>query len=51
MVHQKQMDKHGVFMFYCIYMKDYLINLIKYRNHDKAYENIPFEKEAYETNG
>ena len=47
MVHQKQMDKHGVFMFYIIYLKDYIKNLIKYRNHWDAYENIPFEIEAY----
>ena len=49
MVHQKQMDRHGVFMFYVIYIKDYLINLIKYRNHWDAYYNIPFEVEAYES--
>ena len=49
MVHQKQMDKHGVFTFYVIYIKDYLKNLIKYRNHWDAYKNIPFEVEAYES--
>lgn len=48
MVHQKQMDRHGITMFYLIYIKDYLINLIKYRNHWDAYYNIPFEIEAYE---
>jgi len=49
MVHQKQMDKHGVTLFYLIYLKDYILNLIKYRNHSDAYENIPFEIEAYST--
>ena len=47
MIHQKQMDKVGVFCFYVIYLKDYLINLIKYKNHWDAYCNIPFEVEAY----
>ena len=48
MTHQKQMDKHGILTFYLIYVKDYIINLIKYRNHWEAYYNIPFEIEAYE---
>ena len=47
MVHQKQMDEYGVLKFYIIYLKDYFLNLVKYRNHDKAYFNIPFEVEAY----
>lgn len=46
-VHQAQMSRDGVFMFYVIYLKDYLINLIKYRNHNQAYYNIPYEIEAY----
>ena len=49
MVHQRQMDKHGIFMFYAIYLKDYLVNLIKYGNHWKAYYKIPFEVEAYKS--
>lgn len=48
MIHQKQMDKHGVFKFYVIYFKDFLVQLVKYRNWDEAYYNIPFEVEAYE---
>ena len=47
MVHQAQMDRVGVFMFYVIYLKDYVLNLIKYKNHWRAYFNIPFEIEAY----
>ncbi|MBC7533775.1 MAG: hypothetical protein H7318_19585 [Oligoflexus sp.] len=47
MIHQEQMDRHGVTLFYLIYLKDYLKWLWIYRNHDKAYANIPFEREAY----
>jgi len=38
--------------FYILYLFNYLYNLLKYQNHDKAYFNIVFEKEAYtmETN-
>jgi hypothetical protein len=34
--------------FYILYLLNYFFNLIKYLNHDKAYLNIIFEKEAYE---
>ncbi len=41
------MDRVGVFNFYRIYLQDYVINLLRYRNHDQAYRMIPFEQEAY----
>jgi len=47
-VHQEQMDRHGVFGFYVIYVWEYLKNLKTYREHWKAYYNIPFEREAYQ---
>ena len=47
LIHQEQMDRHGVVGFYFIYLRDYGNNLIKYRNHDEAYAHIPFEIEAY----
>lgn len=47
LIHQEQMNRVGVFSFYMIYLKDYLWNLMRFRDHDKAYEEIPFEKEAY----
>ena len=47
LVHQEQMDRVGMVSFYMIYLKDYLINLVRYRDHDIAYAEIPFEKEAY----
>jgi hypothetical protein len=47
MVHQRQMDRHGVLGFYVIYLTHYLLFLALYRNHTQAYRAIPFEKEAY----
>jgi hypothetical protein len=48
LIHQEQMDRHGVMRFYSIWFCDYLANLWRLRNHNAAYRNIPFEKEAYE---
>ncbi|MGB1038511.1 MAG: hypothetical protein ACPGYY_07670, partial [Bacteroidia bacterium] len=36
-----------VIPFYIIYLIEYVVLLIVYRDHDKAYRNISFEKEAY----
>lgn len=33
--------------FYLLYVFEWLVRLIQYRNHDKAYMNISFEREAY----
>jgi hypothetical protein len=48
LIHQEQIDRHGIARFYLVYFRDYLANLWRFRNHDAAYRNIPFEKEAYE---
>jgi hypothetical protein len=48
LIHQEQIDRHGVARFYFIYLRDYLANLWRLRNHDAAYRSIPFEQEAYE---
>jgi hypothetical protein len=48
LIHQEQIDRHGIARFYLIYFRDYLTNLWRLRNHNAAYRNIPFEKEAYE---
>jgi hypothetical protein len=39
----------GLFIvfFYLLYIIDYIINLIIYKNHHDAYRNIVFEREAY----
>jgi hypothetical protein len=46
-VHLHQIKRLGIFRFYGTYLKEYAVNLIKYRSHDKAYRNISFEREAY----
>lgn len=51
LVHQEQMDRVGVLAFYLIYLRDYLWNLIRFRDHDRAYREIPFEVEAYAREG
>lgn len=47
MIHQEQMDRVGIFAFYVIYLYHYGRNLVRFRNHDRAYREIPFEVEAY----
>lgn len=46
-IHTAQMKELLYVGFYLIYGIEYLVNLIKYRNADKAYRNIRFEIEAY----
>jgi hypothetical protein len=48
LIHQEQIEWHGIARFYLIYFRDYLSNLWRLRSHDAAYRNIPFEKEAFE---
>ncbi len=47
-VHVDQIARHGIFQFYTIYLFHFCMNMLKYRNWDKAYREIPFEKEARE---
>lgn len=44
--HLKQQICFLVLPFFVIYLVNYIINLIIYRNHDLAYEKIWFEKQA-----
>ena len=46
-IHFKQQLELLVIPFYIFYLLHYLMNLLKYRNHSKAYFEICFEKEAY----
>jgi hypothetical protein len=46
-IHQEQMDRHGILMFYIKYLGYYFVNLARYRDHDRAYRMIPFEIEAF----
>jgi len=46
-IHIVQQIETGIIPFYALYILNYLLNLLKYRNHWKAYKNICFEREAY----
>lgn len=46
-IHLRQQIELLIIPFYVIYLLNYLINLVRYRNHHRAYFNIAFEKEAY----
>lgn len=48
LVHQEQIDRHGIPRFYFSYFREYVINLWRLRGHYAAYRTISFEKEAYE---
>lgn len=47
LIHIKQQQEMLVIFFYIAYLFNYIINLIKYRNHYRAYKSIVFEREAY----
>ena len=47
-IHIKQQLKWLIIPFFLMYGIEYLIGRIKGMNHDQAYRNISFEKEAYE---
>ena len=47
-IHFRQQVELLIIPFYFIYILNYLINLILYHNHQQAYRNILFEREAYE---
>lgn len=46
-IHLYQQLELLILPFYVLYFANYLINLIRYREHYKAYFNIIFEKEAF----
>ena len=46
-IHLRQQIELLVLPFYLIYLLEYLFLLAYYQNHQKAYTNISFEKEAY----
>lgn len=46
-IHLCQQLELLILPFYILYLINYLINLIRYQEHHKAYLNIVFEKEAY----
>jgi len=46
-IHLRQQLELLILPFYILYLLNYLINLIRYKNHDLAYRKIIFEQEAY----
>ncbi|MBK8845417.1 MAG: hypothetical protein IPO27_02215 [Bacteroidetes bacterium] len=47
-IHLRQQIELLVLPFYVLYLLHYLVNLLRYQNHQLAYENIFFEREAFE---
>lgn len=47
-IHFDQIRKEGVVKFYCRYLLEYIQGRRMGLNHDEAYRNISFEKEAYQ---
>jgi hypothetical protein len=46
-IHLRQEVELLIIPFYLLYLFNYLIGLIRFREHDKAYRAIIFEREAY----
>ena len=46
-IHLIQQKEMLLLPFYICYLLFYLYNLCRYRNHNRAYRQIPFEREAY----
>ena len=46
-IHIRQQIELLVIPFYLFYFLNYLINLIIFKEHNKAYKNIIFEKESF----
>lgn len=46
-IHLRQQLELLLVPFYVLYLLNYLLNLLYYMKHDKAYRNIVFEREAY----
>ena len=47
-IHLKQQKELLWVFFFILYFSEYLIRLLHFKNHYKAYKNISFEKEAYQ---
>ncbi|MPR33090.1 hypothetical protein [Salmonirosea aquatica] len=46
-IHLRQQLEMGFILFYVWYLTEYLIHLLHYRNHYRAYRAISFEREAF----
>ena len=47
-IHLRQQVELLILPFYLMYLVNYLINRIRYKDHDTAYRHIVFEREAYD---
>lgn len=47
-IHHRQQLELLIVPFYLLYLFNYLFNLLRYRNHYKAYREIIFEREAFQ---
>jgi hypothetical protein len=47
-IHLMQQLELLILPFYFFYVFNYCVNLVRFRNHDRAYREIIFEKEAYQ---
>lgn len=50
-IHLRQQAELLIIAFYILYAVEYLVRLLMYRSHTKAYRNISFEREAYTNEG
>ena len=46
-IHTRQMLELFVIPFYLLYVIEWLVRIVKYKDKVKAYRNISFEREAY----
>ena len=46
-IHHRQQLELLIIPFYLVYLLNYLVNLIRYRNHYRAYKEIIFERHYY----
>lgn len=47
-IHTAQIKELGYIFFYIIYLIEWMVRIIQYRGYVRGYENISFEREAYE---
>lgn len=47
-IHLKQQVELLIILFYILYVTEWLLKLVKYRDKKIAYRNLSFEREAYQ---
>ena len=47
-IHIRQQLELLIFPFFVLYFLEYLVRLVQFKNKNKAYRNISFEREAYD---